>query len=270
MTLLASAVAGLLIGVVVGALGAGGGVLSVPVLTYVLGQPAHDAAAGSLLIVGLTALVALRSAARDRRVHWREGLLFGALSIAGSVLGARASVRLDELLLMRLFCALLGVVGLIMLRRGAAARRALRAGGGTVGDGGAAETVRQGHRRRGLLAITLAATATGLLTGFFGVGGGFIVVPMLALALGFPIKEAAGTSLLVMVISAGAGLVARAGTGVAVDWPVVLLFAGASMGGGLLGGSLTRRVPGDILTILLGLLLLGVCAATTAATLAGA
>ncbi|BDA65746.1 sulfite exporter TauE/SafE family protein [Actinomyces capricornis] len=268
MTFLAAVVAGLLIGVVVGALGAGGGVLSVPVLTYVLGQSPHDAAAGSLLIVGLTALVSLRSAARDRRVRWRDGLLFGVLSIVGSVLGARASVRLDELLLMRLFCTLLLVVGLIMLRRGLSARRALLAGGGTAGTGAA--PARQERRRRGLPGIALAATATGLLTGFFGVGGGFIVVPMLALALGFPIKEAAGTSLLVMVIASVTGLLARVGTGVVIDWPVVLLFAGASMCGGMLGGSFTRRVPGHVLTILLGLLLLGVCAATTAATLAGA
>lgn len=256
-SLLIAVAAGILIGTVVGALGAGGGVLSVPVLTYVLGQSPHDAAAGSLLIVGLTALVSLRTAARDQRVRWRQGAIFGALGIAGSVAGARASVRIEEHLLMLLFCALLGAVGLIMLRRGLRAR----AGGREASQEGPG---------LGAAGVVLAATATGLLTGFFGVGGGFIVVPMLVLALGFPIKEAAGTSLLVMVISAGAGLLARAGTGVGIDWPVVLAFTAASMCGGALGGRLTRRAPAHALTTALGVLLLGVCAATTAATLAGA
>lgn len=98
--------------------------------------------------------------------------------------------------------------------------------------------------------------------GFFGVGGGFIVVPMLVLALGFPMKEASGTSLLVMIIASGAGLAARVGTHSNVDWPVVLAFAAASMVGGLLGGPLTKRASAAALTTVFGVLLLGVCAVT--------
>jgi len=110
--------------------------------------------------------------------------------------------------------------------------------------------------------IAAAATFTGFLTGFFGVGGGFIVVPMLVLALGFPMKEASGTSLLVMIIASGAGLAARVGTHSNVDWPVVLAFAAASMVGGLLGGPLTKRASAAALTTVFGVLLLGVCAVT--------
>lgn len=249
MELVTAVAAGLLIGVVVGALGAGGGILSVPVLTYVLGQPTHDAAAGSLVIVSLTALASLWSAARDNRVRWRDGLLFGALSTLGSAVGSRASVSLDGALLMALFSTMLLVIGLVMLWRGLAAARAPRQ-----------EDKEQ--RRRGAGVIILAASACGLLTGFFGVGGGFIVVPMLVLALGFRIKEASGTSLVVMIMAAAAGLAARVGAPVRVDWPVVLIFAAASMCGGLVGGPLTRRVSSSTLTTAFGVLLLAVSAAT--------
>lgn len=255
MPWLTAILAGLLIGVVVGALGAGGGILSVPVLTYVLGQSAHDAAAGSLVIVGLTALVSLRDPVRQGRVHWREGLVFGALSVLGAVAGSRLSVRLDEVVLLSLFSLMLLAVGAFMLVKGLRERRRQRGGkGGTAPVG----------RSRGLGVVVLAATFTGFLTGFFGVGGGFIVVPMLVFALAFPMREATGTSLVVMVIASTTGLLARIGTGVSVDWAVVLPFALASMCGGLAGGPLTRRLPAYVLTTAFGALLLGVGAATLA------
>jgi len=128
-------------------------------------------------------------------------------------------------------------------------------------DGGDGEG--EASARRGLLVIAAVATFTGFLTGFFGVGGGFIVVPMLVLALGFPMKEASGTSLLVMIIASSAGLAARVGTHSNVDWLVVLAFAAASMVGGFLGGPLTKRASASTLTTAFGLLLLGVCVATT-------
>ncbi|SPT52591.1 Sulfite exporter TauE/SafE [Actinomyces bovis] len=247
--LMTAVAAGLLIGVVVGALGAGGGILSVPVLTHVLGQSAHDAAAGSLVIVTLTALAALWPAMRDHRVCWRDGLLFGALSTLGSVIATRISVRLDGVLLMVLFSAMLLVIGLLMLWRGCVTARMPR-------------QEHEEQRRRGAGVIVLAASACGLLTGFFGVGGGFIVVPMLVLALGFRIKEASGTSLVVMIMAAAAGLTARVGTPVSIDWPVVLVFAVASMCGGLVGGPITRRVSSSTLTTAFGVLLLAVSVAS--------
>ena len=249
---------GVLVGVVVGALGAGGGILSVPALVYLLGQDPHDASAGSLVVVGLTAIVSLIAPARAGRVHWRDGLTFGLMSVLGALVGSRASVAVNGTVLLTLFSAMLAVVGVIMLVRGLRARRGADGGGdgcdGCDGGGGAA--------RRGLLVIAGAATFTGFLTGFFGVGGGFIVVPMLVLALGFPMKDASGTSLLVMIIASAAGLVARVGTHSNVDWPVVLVFAAASMAGGLLGGPLTKRASAATLTTVFGVLLLGVCAVT--------
>ena len=254
MAVLTALGVGVLVGVVVGALGAGGGILSVPALVYLLGQDPHDAAAGSLVVVGLTAIVSLVAPARAGRVRWRDGLTFGLMSVLGALVGSRASTAVDGTVLLTLFCAMLAVVGVVMLVRG------LRSWRGSDDDGGDGEG--QASARRGLLVIAAAATFTGFLTGFFGVGGGFIVVPMLVLALGFPMKEASGTSLLVMIIASSAGLAARVGTHSNVDWPVVLAFAAASMVGGLLGGPLTKRASASTLTTAFGVLLLGVCVVT--------
>ncbi|MCF2707355.1 sulfite exporter TauE/SafE family protein [Arcanobacterium haemolyticum] len=240
---------GLAIGIVVGALGAGGGILSVPALVYLLGQNPHDSAAGSLIIVGLTAAISIISPAKRRNVRWRDGAIFGALSVIGSAVGSRLSVAISSRTLMLTFGVLLIGVGIIMLRRGLHVRH----------GNGANES-----RPVGILGLVAAATLTGLLTGFFGVGGGFAVVPMLVIALGFTMTEASATSLLVMLFASAAGLIARLGTDVTIPWHVVLPFAVASMLGGLLGGPLTQRVPNWILTTIFGALLLAVAVATIA------
>lgn len=242
--LLAVAV-GLMVGVVVGALGAGGGILSVPILVYMLGQSPHEAAAGSLVIVGLTAILSIIPHARAGRVRVRDGLLFGALSLLGALAGGRVSVLVPETVLMSLFGVLLLGVGVVMVVKAHRQR---------TGRSSAAST-RQPVGPVGLLA---AALVTGFLTGFFGVGGGFAVVPMLVIVLRIPMRHAVGTSLLVMILASAAGLVSRVGAGIDIDWPVVLAFAAGSMAGGLLGAPASRRVRESTLTALFGLLLLGV------------
>ena len=109
---------GLLIGVVVGLLGAGGGILSVPVLVYLLGQNAHDAAAGSLVIVGLTSIVSLIPRLRQGTIKWRDGVLFGLIAVLGALVGARASVLVPEVILMIVFGILLVAVAIVMAARG--------------------------------------------------------------------------------------------------------------------------------------------------------
>lgn len=239
---------GLLVGVVVGALGAGGGILSVPVLVYLLGQEAHAAAASSLFIVGATAAVSLPHHARSHNVDWRRGGLFAVFSIIGSVLGSRVSVLVPEVWLMGSFAVLLTVVGVVMVRKGLRGRREEAGGqpGESGGEGG----------EKGLPAVGAAALLTGFLTGFFGVGGGFIVVPMLVLVLGLGMRRASGTSLLVMVVTAVSGLLARIGTPVEVDWLLTVVFAAGSMVGGVLGGPLSARVRPWVLTTVFGVLLL--------------
>ncbi|OTA26950.1 permease [Alloscardovia macacae] len=240
-SLLLALIIGLGVGLVVGALGAGGGILSVPVLVYILGMEPHAASAGSLVIVGLTALVSLIPRSREGFVRWKDGVVFGALSTVGTFAGSRLSGWLDARVLMLLFSALLAVVGVVMLIK------ALRP-----------TEVSHAPEQRSIMKLLLCATATGFLTGFFGVGGGFAVVPMLVLALGFSIREASSTSLLVMIIASSVGLLSRIGSPVSVDWLTVLIFAAASMAGGLVGAPLSRRAKASTLTLIFGVLLLAV------------
>lgn len=251
MLALAAAI-GLGVGVVVGALGAGGGILTVPVLVYLLGQDAHAATASSLVIVLLTALVSIIHHARRRTVQWRDGLIFAALSVLGAVLGSRLSALVPSAVIMTLFGALLAVVALAMLRHGLRVRAREVLPDIAVPPAPA----------RGLLALPAAATATGALTGFFGVGGGFIVVPMLVMALGLPMRRAAGTSLLVMIVATAVSLLARIGTPVHIDWALTLALAAGAMVGGLLGGPLSARARASTLTLLFAGLLGAVAALT--------
>ena len=288
MSIVAALAVGLAVGVVVGALGAGGGILSVPILVYLLGQSPHSAAASSLVIVALTAVVSIVDHQRHGRVRIKEGLIFGALSCIGSLAGSRLSVLVDGTILMLCFGALLLCVGTLMIWR--VLRRAGSSSGdastdalddtpvdGADGDDADPSSTRidEGARapRRlfsldgvNVWALVAAATLTGFLTGFFGVGGGFAVVPMLVLVLKFPIKEASGTSLLIMIIASAMGLLSRMGTHVSVDWVVTLSFAAASMVGGIFGGKLTTRAKDSTLTLTFGGLLLIVAVATLVST----
>ena len=110
----------------------------------------------------------------------------------------------------------------------------------------------------------LAASATGLLTGFFGVGGGFLAVPMLVIALGLPMRAASGTSLLVMIMTSAAALLARIGTPTHIDWPSVLIFAAGTVLGGMAGGPLSAKARPSSLTALFAVLLAGVGVLTLA------
>lgn len=247
-TIVLAVLVGLGIGVVVGALGAGGGILAVPVLVFVLGQDPHDATASSLVIVGLTALASLTHHARAGTVAWRDGALFGLAAVVGALCGARASALVAPHLLMLLFAGLLLCVAAVMLRTALRTRAAERTDGAGAAGVATRSDAQDPARRPPLLRLLLAATTTGLLTGFFGVGGGFIVVPMLVLVLGLGMRRAAGTSLVVMAIATAASLLGRVGTEVHIDWGVTLLFASGSMLGGALGGPLSTRVRPSVLT----------------------
>lgn len=250
---------GIAVGIVLGALGAGGGILAVPILVYILHQEPHVAAASSLVIVGVTALTSLPHHARKKNVQWRQGLLFGALSVVGAFAGSRLSVLVPPQVLMTLFAGLLAAVSVAMLVRGLRARAAEKSPD--------AAPAPEGNRpiRWGWVAVT--ATLTGFLTGFFGVGGGFIVVPMLVFALGLGIRAASGTSLVVMIVVASASLLSRIGTPVTIDWPLTLMFTLGSALGGMAGGPLSSRAKPSTLTLIFAALLAVVSVYTAVETL---
>lgn len=294
---------GALIGLVVGALGAGGGILSVPALIYLLGVAPHEATSASLVIVLFTALAALAGRIGKNTICYQIALVFAALATVGTWLGSLANRAVSADLLMYAFALLLTGVGLVMLRRAYPGlfsasfglfRGAASAGsaglnndgaagscgyvaGGAGGDGtgstpalgavsvmGEVSSIGVGSPigAAPLWRVALVATITGALTGFFGVGGGFAIVPALTLVLHLPIKRAASTSLLIMAITAVVALVARVQTSLNVDLGVIGAFTVASMLGGVAGAPLTRKVSNQKLTASFAALLLAVAVAT--------
>lgn len=256
---------GLAVGLVVGALGAGGGILSVPILVYLLHQEPHNAAASSLVIVGFTACTSLIYPLRRGLIPWARSLAFGAVAVVGSLLGSRLSLLVDGTLLMLLFGGLLSVVAVAMAAQGVHNRRQENSG-----DHSDEPLTLPSPSARLWVKTVAVGLATGLLTGFFGVGGGFIVVPLLVLVLRVPMRRATAMSLVAMILASMAGLVGRIGTDVAIDWPLTLLFTAGSAVGGVLGGPLAARARPSTLTLVFAALLAGVAVVTLVNTLGGA
>jgi hypothetical protein len=250
----AAAGLGLLIGLVFGAVGGGGSVLTVPVLVYVLGQGAQEATTTSLVIVGITATVAAVSHSRSGGTSWRAGLLLAAAGVPASLLGTALNRRADHDVLLLTFAALLLVAAAGML--GAAAPE----------EGPHDRPVRRG--RVGWAAPLVAGLAVGALTGFFGVGGGFVLVPVLVLALGYPMALAIGTSLLVIALNAAVALLARAGS-LDVDPEVAVPFTLAAVAGSLAGARMSSRLPAETVGRAFGGLLVLVALYTGARSAAG-
>ncbi|GGY55435.1 sulfite exporter TauE/SafE family protein [Streptomyces omiyaensis] len=217
--------ASLLVGVTLGVLGGGGSILTVPILVYLAGLDAEEAIATSLFVVGVTGLAALVPHARARRVRWRTGLLFGSFGTAGAYAGGRAAAHLPGTALLIAFALMMLATAYAMLRR---PRR------------------RQEPRHRdGDLPVGHAAVegvAVGAVTGLVGAGGGFLVVPALALLGGLPMGAAVGTSLLVVTMNSFAGLAGHL-SGLTLDRGLALTVAGAAVAGSLAGGRLAGRVP---------------------------
>jgi len=238
---------GLLIGVSLGALGGGGSILTVPALVYVIGENPRNATSASLVIVGVTALTGTIGYARSRRVRWGPGLVFGVVGIGGSLLGSEFNKLVNPTVLLLAFAGLMLLAAGAMLQRSAQPSSQQPSAPRGAGDGLTAKR---------LVGVAAVGTVVGFMTGFFGVGGGFVMVPSLVLALGFGMPEAVGTSLLVIALNSVVALAARGGV-TAVDWRVVIPFTAAAMAGSVVGGGLAARVPASALErIFAGLLVL--------------
>ena len=236
-------VAGALIGLSLGALGGGGSVLAVPVLVYGLGQSAAQATTGSLLVVGVTSLAGAVSAYRSGNVLLTRGIVFGVVAIGGAAAGAKASGLVAEPVLLAAFAALLLVVAAVMAARQLRARRGQPEAQPESFADEPIVTFRPSLACRcpRAVKVLVAATVVGLLTGFLGVGGGFLVVPALVLALGLPMAYAAGTSLVVITITSASALAVRAGAGIHPDWGLVTLITAVAVAGGWAGARLAAR-----------------------------
>ncbi|HUF30504.1 MAG TPA: sulfite exporter TauE/SafE family protein [Gemmatimonadaceae bacterium] len=217
------------IGMSLGLLGAGGSILTVPVFVYVLGYDPKQAIAMSLLVVGATSLLGAVSHWRAGHVQLRVAVTFGVVAMSGSYLGARLSALVSGTTQLMVF-------GVVML---------LAAGFMLRPEEALVKGPKPGERVSAPL-LAILAMGAGLLTGLVGVGGGFLIVPALALGAGLPMKHAVGTSLLVIAMNAFTGFAGYLGR-VEVAWSVVSVFTMVAMGGVLAGAALSRFVTGSVL-----------------------
>ncbi|MGY1738295.1 sulfite exporter TauE/SafE family protein [Geodermatophilus sp. SYSU D00684] len=219
---------GLVIGALVGLLGGGGSILAVPALVYAAGQDLPQAVATSLLVVGITAVVALLPRLRAGQVAWRIAVLFGAAGAATAFAGAAVNRLLPDEVVLALFAALMVGAGVRMLSDEPTTGAACAIDGGRV------------DWRRCLPRTLAGGLVVGFVTGLLGVGGGFLIIPVL-FVLGLPMETAIGTSLLIVAVNSAAGFAAHAGD-TPLDVPVTVAFTAAAVPTALAAGRLATRL----------------------------
>jgi len=230
---------GFLIGLSLGALGGGGSILAVPALVYAAGQSPKHATTTSLVLVALTAMIGIIPHWRARRVRVRAGMIFGVAGVGGSLLGSHWNKAANPDVLLLAFSGLMLVAAYGMWRRVTRAPEevSLRSLGAAAAPPASSHLVQIDPAT--VVKVIVAGSIVGLLTGFFGVGGGFVIVPALVLALGFTMPEAIGTSLLVITINSAVALTTRLQAG-AIEWGTVIPFTIASLLGVMVGSRLAH------------------------------
>ena len=215
-----SLLSGGVVGFVLGLVGGGGSIIAVPLLLYAVGiQDPHVAIGTSAIAVSLSALSNLVNHARNGTVRWPCAVSFSLAGIAGAFAGSSLALHLPGQDLLPLFGLLMIVVGAAMLlRKDAESNPDIRLNFSTA--------------RQLLPLLLLIGFSVGALSGFFGIGGGFLIVPGLMLATGMPIANAIATSL-AAVTAFGATTAANYSLAGLVDWRVAIFF----IGGGILGGA---------------------------------
>ena len=231
---------GFLIGVSLGALGGGGSILAVPALVYAAGQTPKHATTTSLVLVTLTAMMGIVPHWRTGRVRFAAGTIFGLAGVGGSLLGSHWNKAADPNVLLLAFSGLMLVAAYGMWRRTNRTPECppILSVGAAAAPLAATRPVRIDALT--VVKVVIAGSIVGLLTGFFGVGGGFVIVPALVLALGFTMPEAIGTSLLVITINSAVALTTRLHSG-AIEWGTVIPFTIASLIGVIVGSRVASK-----------------------------
>jgi uncharacterized membrane protein YfcA len=225
MMLLAGALA-LVVGVVLGMLGGGGAILTLPLLVYVVGVDPKAGIAMSLFVVGSTSLIGTAVQAWARRVRWKVGVLFGVAAMVGAFAGGRIAAFIPAVVLLVAFACIMLVTAIGMLR----------------GREGAADERRPVARE----AVLALGVIVGVISGMVGAGGGFLIVPALTLFGGLTTRDGIGTSLFVIALQSFAGFAGHVGH-VDIDWQLTAVVTTAAASGTIAGVFLGRKVSCEAL-----------------------
>ncbi len=240
MELLVGVLLGLCIGLVLGTIGAGGSVLAVPALIFIADLSVQEATGTALIIVGASAALGFFLNLRAGRTRVRVGLALGGMGIAGAVLGSWLHVQAPEKVILLLLALVVLVAATIVY---------LRIPKEDTKGNPALE-----HSPTWLPKVITTGAALGILTGFFGVGGGFLIVPTLVLVLGLPMSLAVGTSLLVIAMNSVSGIIGHLGfgeLGFENGWPILIGALAGSATGTRLGARLREKGLRTIFAVVL-------------------
>lgn len=215
----------LLVGLTIGALGGGGSVLTLPIFVYMLGIPASEAIPMSMLIVASTSLPGALLHYYYGHFHAKATLLFAATGMIGAFLGSFLTQKVSQSILMLIFAAIMLAAGIAMLR--------------TRGES-------QGQPQCYALRCLGIGAGVGTLTGFLGVGGGFMIVPALVLFAGLHTKNAMGVSLAIITLNSAAGLAGHM-QHTSLNWQFTLSFLGLAIIGMLAGIAIEEKAQGRVL-----------------------
>lgn len=236
---------GTLVGFTLGLVGGGGSILAVPLMVYFVGvRSPHLAIGTSALAVAANALAGVWNHAREKNVNWRCGASFAAAGVTGALAGSTLGKAMDGERLLFLFALLMLGVAFAMYR-----------GRGDVGVEGVT------CNRDNLPKVLTFGFGTGALSGFFGIGGGFLIVPALVASTSMPVYRAVGTSL-IAVAAFGLTTAANYAWSGLIDWPLAASFIAGGMIGTAIGAALARRLSEQKgrLTTLFAALVAGVAA----------
>lgn len=237
MSLIATEVIlGFVIGLILGLLGGGGSILTVPALVYVIGLSPRAAVAASLVIVGLNGITGALFQRAHGTLNWHVAILFGGFGMAAAYVAAGVSKQFSPTVLMIAFAILMLVIGSLMIWR--------------------KQAEKPHQERASLTIIVLSGVGVGLLTGFLGVGGGFLIVPALVLLVGLPMKQAVGTSLIIIAMNSLAGFVGHI-SDFSVDLALLAIFIAAGVAGTYLGTRLARRADPRVLRQIFAVFVIG-------------
>jgi uncharacterized membrane protein YfcA len=255
-----SLLCGAIVGISLGLTGGGGTIFAVPLLVYGLSVPAREAVTVSLVSVGLTSFVGFLNKWRYGHVELRTGLLFAIAGMLGAPMGLWTAREIPESVLMVLFAVLMLVIAIRMWMKASESPAEIRVctpadllslnDARHAIDGPSCQRDTSGRlilTSRCARVLLIVGILTGVLSGMFGVGGGFIIVPALVLFSGMSMLRAVGTSLIVVSLVSVSGVTSQLATGQQIPWEMTGLFVAGSIAGLFAGQSLSHRLSSSIL-----------------------